>query len=66
MVLGTPGLHQMCQTGAEGGVTGGDGCSYLEPDDWGLVQNTLFINLFKPAYIPIMACVLFLFLLPTL
>lgn len=30
MVLGTPGLHQMCQTGVGGGVTGGDRCSYLE------------------------------------
>lgn len=34
-----------------GGVAGGDGGSYLEPDSWGLVQNTLFVYLFKPAYI---------------
>lgn len=46
-----PGNSQMCRTGAGGGVAGGDGCSYLEPDNWGLVQNTLFIYLFKAVYI---------------
>lgn len=41
----------MCRTGRGGGVAGGDGRSCLEPDSWGLVQNTLFIHLFKAAYI---------------
>ena len=51
MGCGTPGPDQTCQTGVGGGVMGGDWCSYLGPDSWGLAQNTLFIYLNQHSFL---------------